>query len=185
MSTEKLRIVRVPIDSLTEDPTNARAHGEENLAAVEASLREHGQVEPLVVRKKARRLIGGHGRLAAMRRLGWTHADVVLLDVDEDEARKLNLRLNRTAELAEWDDEKLGAVLREIDEAARADLGWDEDEITALIGEAVAVAGHVRHVGASGSDEDGETPPESFPDAEPEPDCTCPRCGFSWERGKG
>ena len=44
-----LSIRRVPIDALYLDPSNARAHGEENMEAIVASLQRFGQAEPLVV----------------------------------------------------------------------------------------------------------------------------------------
>jgi len=78
---DTLSILRVPLDALHLDPANARQHGERNLEAIRASLASFGQVEPLVVHKPTQRVIGGNGRLAAMRALGWTHADPVELDV--------------------------------------------------------------------------------------------------------
>ena len=42
-----LSIERVPIDTLHLDPANARLHPDENLDAIEASLRRFGQAEPL------------------------------------------------------------------------------------------------------------------------------------------
>ena len=44
-----LEIRPVPIDSLHQDPANARAHGEDNLDAIVGSLARFGQAEPLVV----------------------------------------------------------------------------------------------------------------------------------------
>ena len=43
----------------------------------EASLRRFGQAEPLVVQAKTGRVIGGNGRLVAMRKLAWKDCDVV------------------------------------------------------------------------------------------------------------
>ena len=77
-----LRIKRVPLDSLHQDPANARTHGNDNLEAIRASLQRFGQAEPLVVHKTGR-VIGGNGRLAAMKALGWTECDVVELDIDD------------------------------------------------------------------------------------------------------
>ena len=67
-----LAIRRVPLASLHLDPANARLHGEENLAAIVGSLKRFGQAEPLVVQKPTGRVIGGNGRLVAMKKLGWT-----------------------------------------------------------------------------------------------------------------
>ena len=130
-----LEITRVPIDSIYEDPANARLHGERNLDSIMASLRRFGQVEPLVVRKGDGRIIGGNGRHVAMKSLGWTECDVVEIELTESSATALGITLNRTAELAEWDDAVLGSLLGSL----RADgfdldvVGFDDDEIAALL----------------------------------------------------
>ena len=66
-----LEMVTVGLGELVADGENARTHPEENLKAITASLREFGQVEPLVVRRGTNVVVGGNGRLAAMRGLGW------------------------------------------------------------------------------------------------------------------
>ena len=86
MDTKTLEIKRVSLDSLHQDPANARAHGEKNLDAIVASLHRFGQAEPLVVHGGTGRVIGGNGRLVAMRKLGWTEAEVVELDLSDIEA---------------------------------------------------------------------------------------------------
>ena len=93
-----LTIRRVPLDSLHLDPANAREHGPENLEAIVGSLRRFAQAEPLVVQKKTGRVIGGNGRLVAMKQLGWAECDIV--EVDLDDATALGIALNRTSELA-------------------------------------------------------------------------------------
>ncbi len=56
-----------------------------DLAELANSLREHGLVQPIVVRAKGDRyqLIAGQRRLAAARRLGWGKVLVRVLDVDD------------------------------------------------------------------------------------------------------
>jgi ParB family transcriptional regulator, chromosome partitioning protein len=56
-----------------------------DLAELANSLREHGLVQPIVVRAKGERfeLIAGQRRLAAARRLGWGKVLVRVLDVDD------------------------------------------------------------------------------------------------------
>jgi len=109
--TAGLKIRRVPLEDLHLDPANARAHGDRNLAAIVASLQRFGQAEPLVVHKQTGRVIGGNGRLVAMRKLGWSECDVVEAGVDPIEATALGIALNRTAELAEWDEPALASLL--------------------------------------------------------------------------
>ncbi len=102
---------RVTLDALHEDPANARTHGPENLDAIEASFRRFGQAELLVVQAETGRVIGGNGRLKVMRKLGMTHADVVELEVDNLTATALGIALNRTGELAGWNEEVLSELL--------------------------------------------------------------------------
>jgi len=137
-----LDITRVPLDALHADPANARLHGDRNLDAIRASLATFGQVEPLVVHHTTKRVIGGNGRLTAMRALGWTHANVVELDVSETQATALGIALNRTAELAEWDLPSLGALLQSLPDLDG--VGFNPDELqevldSLLAGQAIGV----------------------------------------------
>jgi len=129
-----LKIKRVPIESLHLDPANARVHPDENLDAIEGSLRRFGQAEPLVVQAKTGRVVGGNGRLAVMKKLGWTECDVVELDIDDLTATGLGIALNRSAETASWDEETLGRLLRELQtEDALSGVGFTDDEVEDLL----------------------------------------------------
>lgn len=133
--------VRVRLDSLIPDPANARQHNEQNIQTVVNSLRTFGQVEPLIAQKSTRRLIAGHGRIEAMQLIHWEEADVVFLDVSDDEATRLALVLNRSAELATWNIEMLPRLLSSI-KAAGGDvgaLGWSEEDAKLLIGGEVQI----------------------------------------------
>lgn len=106
---------RVSIDEVFEDPANARTHDAANLSAITGSLRAFGQVEPLVVQRSTMKVVGGNGRLKAMRALGWTEVDIADADIDNASAAALGIALNRSAELADWDGDALDKLLREID----------------------------------------------------------------------
>jgi len=109
--TEKM----VKISTLHEDPDNARLHDQNgNLEAIKASLTEFGQVEALVVQAATGKVVGGNGRIAAMRQLGWKEVRVFEVDFDDAKCAALAVALNRTAELAAWDDKKLLAVLENV-----------------------------------------------------------------------
>ena len=133
-TTDALTIRRVSLDSLHQDPANARSHDAANMAAIEASLERFGQAEPLVVQESSGRVIGGNGRLAAMRKLNWTECDVVELDVDDLQATALGIALNRTGELASWDDSTLARLLDELrSEDALDGVGFNTDELDELL----------------------------------------------------
>jgi len=137
----RLEIQRVALDALHLDPANARAHDEVNLASIRASLERFGQAEPLVVQEKTGRVIAGNGRLAVMKQLGYEACDVVKLDVDDLEATALGIALNRTAELAEWDQPVLAQLLKELRAGGELDgLGFEESDVDALLAELEAQA---------------------------------------------
>jgi DNA modification methylase len=158
MSDTQLAVRRVPIASLVPDPANARKHGEENLEAIVGSLRRFGQAEPLVVQAKTGRVIAGHGRLMAMKQLGWPECDVVELEVDSLTCTALGIALNRTAEVgAEWDEPVLAKLLAELKGMDALDgVGFSPIEVDDLIAE----------IGAQGGGEvedDGPEPPPVDP----------------------
>jgi hypothetical protein len=122
------------LDSLVLDPQNARTHNKKNQEAVRASISEFGQVEVLVVQKGSNVVIGGNCRLKEMRRLGHKEAWVAEVDVDDTKAKRLALALNRTGELAGWDDKVLGKLLVDLESAGDMDnLGWNDVELDKIL----------------------------------------------------
>ena len=137
-----LTVRRVPLASIHEDPANARLHPERNLDAIQASLRRFGQAEPLVINSRTQRLVAGHGRLAAMRRLGWKEAEIVEVDLTELDATALGIALNRSSESATWDETALGRLLEQLrTEDALEGVGFDEVEINELLAKLEAESG--------------------------------------------
>lgn len=123
-----MEIVTVPLDMLVPDPGNARQHPRENLDAIKASLSRFGQVLPILVREKDSQVVAGNGTLEAMRELGWTEAKAALYDGDDQECKALAIALNRTAELAEWNEAALSVTLAELTEASfdgLSSMGFD------------------------------------------------------------
>jgi hypothetical protein len=106
---------KVPIDSIYQDPNNARKHGQKNLAAIKGSIAKYGQVEALLVNKNNNVIIGGNGRHEILMGMGYKEVKVKKLDLTEFEATALALALNRTSELAEWNIETLNQQLAQLD----------------------------------------------------------------------
>lgn len=150
---------RVPIADLVPDPANPRIHGEENLEAIAASLRRFGQAEPLVVQADTMRVVAGHGRLEAMRRLGWTEVDVVEVDVSSIDATALAIALNRTSEVgAAWDEGALARLLGELRNAGSLDgIGFTDAQVDELVAKLAAEQGPA-HVDDPGPEEPPEHP---------------------------
>jgi DNA modification methylase len=141
-TSHPLTVRRVPLDALHLDPANAREHGEENLEAITASLKRFGQAEPLVVQKASGRVIGGNGRLVAMRKLAWRECDIVEVDIDDLTATALAIALNRTGELATWDEPALAKLLEELRTNDALDgVGYSTEDLDTLVAELEAAGG--------------------------------------------
>jgi len=130
---EDLRALARPLAELVADPQNARAHPEENMAALRASLKRFGQRKPIVVRRDTGVVVAGNGTLAVARELGWTHVAASVQDMDDKTAKAYALADNRTAELATWNPDVLSAQLKDLADFMPAlDLGFTEQQLRDL-----------------------------------------------------
>jgi ParB-like chromosome segregation protein Spo0J len=128
-----LQIVRLRVAELSNDPANARKHDDRNIGAIVASLRRFGQQKPIVV-DSSNVVRAGNGTLEAARSLGWEMIDAVVTDLKGTEAIAYAVADNRTAELAEWDDDVLAATLEGLQlEGMLDDVGFTDDELAALM----------------------------------------------------
>jgi DNA modification methylase len=120
---------------LTFDPANVRKHDEKNLAAIKASLNRFGQQKPIVVDASGV-VRAGNGTLAAAKALGWKEIRIVRSSLAGSEATAYAIADNRTAELAEWDEDALSQTLAALqieDENLAVVTGFDAKEIDALL----------------------------------------------------
>jgi DNA modification methylase len=119
MKLETLRIA-----DLTPDPQNARQHDDKNLKAIMGSLKEFGQRKPIVI-TEAGTIVAGNGTVEAAKRLGWLDIEVVRVPSDWTDAQVKAFAIadNRTAELANWNQEVLTSQLLELEAE-----GWELTE---------------------------------------------------------
>jgi len=163
-------IVDVDIEALIPDPENARTHDDKNLAAIRGSIKQFDVVEPLVVQRRNNIVLGGNGRLEVMKAMGFKTAPVHYVDLDDKKAKALALALNRTAELADWNMERLKEQLAEIDEPEL--IGFDEDFVKFDDDQQETKTETI-----DGSKELDESDFDDF-------DHQCPKCGFEWDDKK-
>jgi len=158
-----------PIDSLTPWDRNPRRN-DSAVPEVAKSIERFGFGSPILARESDRVIIAGHTRWRAAQQLGLDKVPVRFLDLDPAEAHALALADNKLGELAEWDDEALAAILRDLqaDDVDVAGLGWDSDEIDAII------KGPSEPIAKEGANEQDES---KFSDFEHQ----CPKCGFEWD----
>jgi len=122
-----------PIDRLIEYARNPRKndHAVDQMAA---AIQEFGFRIPCVAQSDGR-LVDGHLRLKAARKLGLETVPVILADdLTPTQIKAFRLLANRSATWAEWDDDLLRLELDELrlDDFDLALTGFDADELLAI-----------------------------------------------------
>jgi ParB-like chromosome segregation protein Spo0J len=111
-----LRIESKKVAELSFDPENARSHSKQNLDAIRASLETFGQRKPIVLDSEGV-VVAGNGTLQAAISLGWSEIETVSVPDDwtPEQVKAFAIADNRTAELAEWNQEVLQKHLADLD----------------------------------------------------------------------
>lgn len=132
-----MRIERVPISKINPAPYNPRKDlkpGDPRYEALKRSIDTWGLVEPLVWNERTGNLVGGHQRLKVLIERGETEVECVVVDLDPENERALNIALNNIQ--GEWDERKLAQLLEELMRSTTVDVtltGFSEREIRRLI----------------------------------------------------
>tara|TARA_R110002020_G_scaffold26072_8_gene84389 strand:+ start:2065 stop:2586 length:522 start_codon:yes stop_codon:yes gene_type:complete len=127
------------INDLMHDPSNVRTHSDTNIEAIKASLSRFGQQKPIVVNDD-NVVVAGNGTLTAARELGWETISVVKTHLNGTEATAYAIADNRTAELAEWDNEALMDVLKSMQDDDSIDhlvTGFTDADINRLVEQSI------------------------------------------------
>lgn len=128
MTTHDLQTQEVNIDLLRPHPRNAR-NGD--VDAIAESLQTNGQYKPIIVAADGTILAGNHTYAAAMQ-LGWPTIAAVRLDLDpnSDEAVRIMVADNRTADLGTYDDALLLELIQDLPDLSGT--GYDKEALEQL-----------------------------------------------------
>lgn len=133
----EFKVERVDPRSLKFNPKNFKRHTEQQLEAIAQSIHQFGWVKPILVSKKTRRVLNGHGRLEVALDKGMETVPVHFVAVSVDQEDRILLMFDRTGDLAETDAEKLLKLVEGvINETEYYPPGYDESylsELAALI----------------------------------------------------
>jgi len=165
---EALSSLKIPLESVKQDPRNARHHPARNLKAIMDSLDAYGQRKPIVVNAKTKTIEAGNGMWEAAQALGWDEIAVAFVKDDKAVASAYGVMDNQSALLAEWDLPTLKDLLEELDD------GETNMELTGFTAEEIEDLMTQFHVPAEGLTDDDEIP---------EPKEAICRAGDLWELG--
>ena len=125
----KLKVEYIPINEITPYENNAKIHTPEQIEQIKKSIEEFGMNDPIGIWGKENIIIEGHGRLMALKELGWTEVPVIRLDDLTDEQRKAyTLIHNQTTMNTGFDLDILNEELQSID-LDMSDFGFDDIEL--------------------------------------------------------
>lgn len=122
-------IEKKKISDLKPAPYNPRKSNEKQEADLKKSLEKFGVVEPIIFNKQTGYIVGGHFRVRELKKLGYKEVECVIVDLNEDDEKELNIRLN--ANTGEWNWEMLQAEwdLTELEEWGVDVPEWDNKEV--------------------------------------------------------
>lgn len=120
----------VPIGELTTRGGNPRRG---DIRAIADSLKANGQYRPVVANEQGGTLevLAGNHTVAAAKELGWGELLVHVVQVDDEQARRIVLADNRTADLATYDLAVLAAELDALTDFSGT--GYAEADLQAVL----------------------------------------------------
>lgn len=106
--------------------------GDPEYEKLKRSIEQFGYVEPVIWNKQTGRVVGGHQRLKVLIDSGITEVDVVVVDMNTEKEKALNIALNKIS--GEWDTDKLALVIADL-QGADFDVsltGFEPEELDDL-----------------------------------------------------
>lgn len=111
--------------------------GDAEYEKLKRSIEQFGYVEPVIWNQTTGRVVGGHQRLKVLMDMGMTEVDCVVVAMDEEKEKALNIALNKIS--GDWDKDKLALLIADL-QGADFDVsltGFEPAEIDALFKDAL------------------------------------------------
>jgi DNA modification methylase len=141
-----MRIQKMRLSDLNPakyNPRKALKSGDPEYEKLKRSLEQFGYVELIVVNvANDNTVISGHQRLNVLKDMGVTEEDCILVELDTDKEKALNIAMNKIN--GEWDKEKLALLITEL-QGQDFDVsitGFDPAEIDDLFKDSLADGVH-------------------------------------------
>lgn len=130
MQIEKLKTeLLIPADY---NPRKDLKPGEPEYEKLKRSIEQFGYVEPVIWNKTTSHVVGGHQRLKVLLDMGITEVECVVIEMDEEKEKALNIALNKIS--GDWDKDKLALLIADL-QGADFDVsltGFEPAELDAL-----------------------------------------------------
>lgn len=124
-----MTIETITISDIKPYDKNAKSHPKKQVDLLAENIKRFGFTTPCLV-DNDNNLIAGHGRLEAVKTLGWTDVPCVRMEnLTDDEVKALRLADNKLAEMSEWDMALVTDELKELNDDLLDLTGFDKDLI--------------------------------------------------------
>ncbi len=136
-----MKIQKIPIAKIKPAAYNPRIElkpGDQAYEKLKTSIETFGFCEPLIVNRRTGHLVGGHQRLTVLKDLGYTEAEVVVVDLPLEQERIFNVALNKIQ--GDWDERKLAVLLDELTRLPEFNValtGFETEEISDILDRAL------------------------------------------------
>lgn len=110
--------------------------GDAEYEKLKRSIEQFGYVEPVIWNKTTGFVVGGHQRLKVLLDMGITEVECVVVEMDAEKEKALNIALNKIS--GEWDTDKLALLIADL-QGADFDVsltGFEPAEIDSLFKDA-------------------------------------------------
>lgn len=131
-----MKFVKKKITDLIPADYNPRKDlkpGDPDYEKLKRSMHEFGYVDPIIWNQQTGHVVGGHQRLKILQDEGIQEAECVVVSLDDEKEKALNIALNKIS--GDWDKDKLALLMTDL-QASDLDIsltGFDEDEISDLL----------------------------------------------------
>jgi len=119
-----MELEKIKIEKLEPAAYNPRQISTKQYKDLKESITKFGIVDPLIVNKNSYTIVGGHQRYKICKELGYKEIGCIILDLDKEQERELNIRLNKNT--GEFD---MDILANEFDIEELTDWGFKEIDL--------------------------------------------------------
>ena len=137
MGLENFEMLKVHRRDLKGAPYNPRVLDDNAKRKLKAGIERHGMVSPVTWNARTGNIVGGHQRLTQLDDLAGSddyEMTVARIDVDEGREKEINILLNNSQAMGDWDMEALANLVKD-PAIVLAGTGFDHADLFHLFGD--------------------------------------------------